>query len=173
MYFHIRDEGERVIVLKKVISPPKDKNLYIILKGKDAENATNWLLEGRIVFIESGKIQKGDVDKYRDVPISDTKRVQAVKAAELELNSKVQTINMIDYITYIDSNNELMESGFIITDSNREEKYLELLETNDEHLIDLLEELLIIKDRMSHAKSAKAVFDKEMDRILKASEEDM
>lgn len=45
-------------------------------------------------------------------------------------------------------NNDLSNSGYFITNENREEKYLEILETGDEKLISKLEDYLNYKDEI-------------------------
>lgn len=48
-------------------------------------------------------------------------------------------------------NNELCSKGYFITDSNREEKYIEIIETGDDDLINLLESYLEAKDKIDRA----------------------
>ena len=51
-------------------------------------------------------------------------------------------------------------------------KYLEILETGDEHKIDLLEDLLLVKDKLSIVKSAKNDFDKVVEAVKETQEDD-
>lgn len=46
-------------------------------------------------------------------------------------------------------NNELLDKGFVITKDNREEKYLEIINTNDQGNIDLLTRYLESLDSLS------------------------
>lgn len=48
-------------------------------------------------------------------------------------------------------NNELASRGYFIVDSNREEKYIEIIETGDDTLISLLESYLEANDKVQRA----------------------
>lgn len=57
---------------------------------------------------------------------------------------------MLDSFNFLICNNELISNGFYITHDNREEKYLEILQKDDnEALIELLEKYLISLDRLT------------------------
>ena len=50
---------------------------------------------------------------------------------------------------FIELNNELIDLGYAISENNREEKYLEILNTGDAELIGKLEEYLGYKDNLN------------------------
>ena len=50
---------------------------------------------------------------------------------------------------YMKANNELAAAGYVITDSNREEKYLEIISNGDVQLIDALAAFLDAQDEMN------------------------
>lgn len=56
---------------------------------------------------------------------------------------------------FIMANNDLSSKGYFITDKNREEKYIEIIETGDSDLIELLETFLETKDKLERAKFLK------------------
>ena len=60
----------------------------------------------------------------------------------------VTGIMMFDFICI---NNELINEGYIITSKNREEKYIEILETGEEELIEKLERYLNAHDTIMRA----------------------
>ena len=60
----------------------------------------------------------------------------------------VTGLMMFDFICI---NNELMNDGYFITSKNREEKYIEILETGDEELVDKLEKYLNASDTILRA----------------------
>jgi hypothetical protein len=62
-------------------------------------------------------------------------------------------------------NNDLAANGFYITNENREEKYLEILETGDEKLIAKLEDYLNYKDEIEAVASLERKFSKFKDSI--------
>ena len=57
--------------------------------------------------------------------------------------------NIIMYYKFIELNNKLVSAGYTICNDNREEKYLEIIETGDESLIADLEKYLEIKDLLN------------------------
>lgn len=77
----------------------------------------------------------------------------AVKRVRLLINPELASVSGLTFYGFICLNNELADKGFFITDQNREKKYLEILETGDEKLIEKLETYLNYKDeiaRVSH-----------------------
>ncbi len=62
--------------------------------------------------------------------------------------------NLLTYYMYSFTilNNTLMDKGYIITDENRESKYLEIVNTGNETVIQALDDYLFFKDQMDTAK---------------------
>ena len=54
-----------------------------------------------------------------------------------------------DFFRFQILNNQLIDAGYVITDSNREAKYLDIINTNDTNLIAIIEEYLEIRDRVA------------------------
>jgi hypothetical protein len=79
--------------------------------------------------------------------------------------SRLDPFLTIDIVSYLDISLELMEKGYIITDNSRDEKYLELLSTGDQSLIDLLEKYLTLKDKLSLVKNIKSNCDYHLDLL--------
>lgn len=78
------------------------------------------------------------------------KRVQ-LKKYRSYLQYSTASINVIDFYGFFTSFSKLATSGYIITDENREEKYLEIINTGDEDLIDALEGYVECKDKIQSA----------------------
>ncbi len=53
-----------------------------------------------------------------------------------------------DFFEMLKTNNELVAAGHIITDENREQKYLEIVNLEDEALLDKLKKYLDTSDRI-------------------------
>jgi len=53
-----------------------------------------------------------------------------------------------DFFEFSILNNKLINNGYIITDENREAKYLEIINTSNQDLIDILEAYLEVKDKI-------------------------
>jgi len=58
------------------------------------------------------------------------------------------SFTLIDFISFMLLNNEFISKGIIITDSNKEECYIKIIETGDENLINNLEKYLTLKDNI-------------------------
>lgn len=59
--------------------------------------------------------------------------------------SKIAGLTLYGFIVL---NNDLTTRGYFITDANREEQYLAILETGDEKLVDVLEQYLNYRDEI-------------------------
>lgn len=92
------------------------------------------------------------MNEYKEVEGIDT-NTYAGKAA-LAVKTKLRgilgedllTFKLIDFVTFMSLNNMFLEKGIIITDNNREESYIKVIETGDEKLIAALEKYLLLKD---------------------------
>lgn len=74
-----------------------------------------------------------------------TKDATMVRARML-LVPEVSKISSLVIYRFTVLNNELASKGFFITESNREEQYLAILETGNEELVDKLEQYLNYRD---------------------------
>ena len=66
-------------------------------------------------------------------------------------------------------NNDLINAGYVITNENREEKYLQILETGDEKLISKLEDYLNYKDEIEKVSQLERKFSKFKNEVLSSS----
>lgn len=115
-----------------------------ILDGKKV-NINKTLLANEVL---PGEFQI--VDLKETSPIEDARNASLVKIRMLitpEL-SKIAGFTMYGFIVL---NNDLSNAGYFITNDNREEKYLEILETGNEKLIAKLEDYLNYKDEIELA----------------------
>jgi hypothetical protein len=69
-------------------------------------------------------------------------------------DTRINTIANLTHYEFTILNNELANYGIFITNSNREEKYIEILELEDDNLIDVLERYLICRDEISRSFAA-------------------
>jgi len=113
---------------------------------------------------------KGTKDSFGHFAANSKKEFIATSLRNTFLNT-VDAHTNIDMIIYMDALLELADKGFVITENNREEKYLEILETGDEELIDLLEEYLVIKDEISIIKSNKKNYNTIISKIKDLNED--
>jgi hypothetical protein len=97
------------------------------------------VLPGDYTIIESGS-------KDADI-LEETKRASLIKVRML-VTPELAKISGFAMYGFIVLNNDLINEGYAITNDNREEKYLEILETGDEKLISKLEDYLNYKDEI-------------------------
>lgn len=75
------------------------------------------------------------------------KAAMAVKSkARGVFGDELLTFKLIDFVTFMQLNNKFASKGIFITDENREEKYIEIIETGEEELINELENYIELKD---------------------------
>ena len=98
--------------------------------------------------IEKAEISLGD---YIVNPVDETTKMKnrALVAVSNLIDSYIVSLSMLDFFNFITLNNIFIEKGIVITEDNREEKYLEIINTEDEKLIQSLEKYLEAKDRIS------------------------
>ena len=68
------------------------------------------------------------------------------KKARGIMGDELLIFNLLDFITYMDLNTKFSSLGIFITESNKEECYIKIIELGDEKLIDDLELYLNLKD---------------------------
>lgn len=55
---------------------------------------------------------------------------------------------LIDFVSFMQLNNKFANQGIFITEKNKEEKYIEIIETGDESLIEDLETYITLLDNI-------------------------
>ncbi len=88
-----------------------------------------------------------------DVVICETDGLEKDKMIALsdmyrKMDYHLFNVSAMDYFDYLGAFNVLASMGYFITDKNREEKYLEIIESGDEGLISNLETYLENKDKL-------------------------
>ena len=66
-------------------------------------------------------------------------RIAQELAAKQFISNRMGSLSVFDFYGFQIVNNRLMAAGYIVTNENREEKYLEIANSKDENLIKLLE----------------------------------
>jgi len=143
---------------------------YITVKDEKLLKFINLNIDKKSITIQgSGKVELGD-ETFYGISLKEPKKVEIAKKARKKLEGVVNTSDLVYYVDFIDTNNILNSRGFFITDDNKEEKYLEILETGDEDLIDTLEKFLISKDKLGPIKTARDEFETIIDDLKYADE---
>jgi len=64
------------------------------------------------------------------------------------ISNRTGSLSMFDFYGFSLINNNLIDRGYVFTNDNREQKYLEIVNTGDQDLIDALDIYLTIRDRL-------------------------
>jgi hypothetical protein len=110
---------------------------------------TTEVLPGEFTIIDG--VENNELENYKESSII---KVRMLVTPEL---SKISSFSMYGFIVL---NNDLSSAGYFITNENREEKYLEILETGDEQLIQKLEDYLNYKDEIEQLSGLERKFSK-------------
>jgi predicted transcriptional regulator len=163
---------KKININSEELSKYPDK--YIKIENEeDAKTIQDALELGKEVIIRDNKWEIKDFKRKYGISAKDRNKMRILNKAEEYYKARVNKGSLLDYLYYIDINNELNSKGFFITDSNKEEKFLEILETGDDRLIDLLEEFLILKDQLSALKNARQIFVGIVEKLKETSEDDI
>ena len=129
------------------------------------------LLDGKKILINktlrANEVMPGEfqiVDLKETSPIEDARNASLVKIRML-VTPELSRMSGLTMYGFIILNNDLSSAGYFITNQNREEKYLEILETGDEKLIAKLEDYLNYKDEIegiAHLERQFSVFKNEV-----------
>ena len=99
------------------------------------------LVDGGIVLDRITLIPKDELNNMRNIVIKTYRKHFVDRYFDSEF--------YVTFFSFIVLNNKLSSKGFFVTDENREDVYLDIINTNDEKLIDLLDEYLVIMDEIS------------------------
>ena len=106
------------------------------------------------------KIIKNDESDIQSVQNATIKRVRML------VNPELASVSGLTYYGFMCLNNELADKGFFITEDNREAKYLAILETGDEKMIEKLEQYLNYRDEISRVSALHKRFEELRKNIL-------
>jgi hypothetical protein len=128
-----------------------DPDLYKETQSIDFFNTVSQLVkEGELRFNSnhSGELTVDDL-KQTKFDALQLKKYSILQRGRLLINQRIDVVSLMGFAKFIILNNYMADAGFFITDENREEKYLEIINANDTALISKLEEYLEAKDTIS------------------------
>jgi len=113
------------------------------------------LSAGKTIHIQKSKLRTDEVlpgefdviDLAESDPIQQARDASTTKMRML-VTPELSKISGFALYGFMILNNDLINAGYAITNTNREEKYLEILETGDESMIAKLEDYLNYKDEI-------------------------
>jgi hypothetical protein len=154
-------------IYKEIILDAENKEKFLKILDCLSKNKTPIIDDNFNIIEEKSKYWMGlPLDKVKPEDLEELQETQKI------INKFITPDVYVYYIEYFNILFELSNKGFFITDENKEEKYLEILETEDDYLIDLLEEFLILKDQLSALKTARKTFLNVIERLREVSEND-
>lgn len=148
----------------------------IVIKTSDGElwsYVDNLLKRGRSVsYSKAVKTLTKD-----DLILNDVNAIEQYKNAVFyKAINKFQTfispLYMFDFYDFLILNNEFASLGYIITNANKEEQYLKIINENDEGLLNRLERYLFLLDKLSLYQFRKQQVDNLKSKLNEASTEE-
>lgn len=76
------------------------------------------------------------------------------------LGDDLLTFTLLDFVSFMQLNNEFASKGIFITEKNKEEKYIEIIETGNEKLIEKLENYITLMDNIKIIQNKKNEYTK-------------
>lgn len=155
--FEVSDDG--------VLDMSDNKELFEYVKNRLESNSIQFSkdIEGR--FVKEDLI----IIPY---DITEIKRQRYITKGKEYLNSRIAIPEVFSFVEFVILNNKLLEKGYIVTDNNRHEKYLEIVETGDLDLIETLEDFLEARDNIMTKYSWFGVYKNFINKINRASTTD-
>lgn len=183
--FNIDDKGTsyQVISINQNEADYDVCNTYETFSWTVFETVATALIEGKNVFIPkdlSKQIDITDIVIESVDPLQTAKNVAMLQIKDLIYNKRINKICIADIYTFAILNNWFIEKNIIITDENREAKYLEVInlvaEMTDTVLanqyIENLEALLAAKDNVDDAYGYYKALKRYLDQIESATTQD-
>ena len=161
---NLAEEGESILKLSansfKIISDA-------ITDGKSV-HITKTRMASEVLPMEIDVLDHNEVDELEEARKAALIQVRMLVTPEL---AKISGFALYGFMML---NNDLSNSGYFITNQNREEKYLEILETGQEDLITKLEDYLNYKDEIENVAHLERKFSKfKKDIKISTSSEDV
>lgn len=126
------------------VMPEKDKGLFKFIEEK--------LRTATVEYMKplSGKLIEEDLI-ITEYDALEMKKSRYRTRGRNYVSSRLQLTSFFDFFDFINSNNVLLDRGFIITDKNKTEEYLKIVDTGDDDLIEALDDYLTARDHIIQA----------------------
>lgn len=131
---------------------------YVTVKQDSVIELNNALVDGKKILIKktAPKTKELSLEHFKIIHVT---KVEVLRKKMMEMLSKeaqvsVGRVSAIDFFEYLELFLQFLEKGVYITEKNREEKYLEIINTGDVDTIKALERYLEIRDHTLTAGNA-------------------
>ena len=81
-------------------------------------------------------------------------------------------LNLVELVKFMLLHDKFASLGIYVTEENKEDKYIEILEKDDERLLNDLEEYIEVQEKMTELVRAVDVYDKLIQKIKEVDETD-
>ena len=81
-------------------------------------------------------------------------------------------LNLVELVKFMLLHDKFASLGIYVTEDNKEDKYIEILEKDDEKLLNDLEEYIEVQEKMTELVRAVDVYDKLIQKIKEVDEND-
>jgi len=111
------------------------------------------------------------MEKYKEIEgiDSSTYAGKAAKACKTKargiMGEDLLIFNLMDFISFMMLNNKFCDKGIYITENNREESYIKIIELGDEELIEDLEKYIKLRDDIKSIQAKKEQYCKIIDKL--------
>ena len=126
--------------------------VFVVMTKLAAEEASDALDEGKTVLVARGI---NGVIEFTDLFITDSDDLLQMQKdgicyrARMHMNNEMAMLKAFDFFEFTICNNKLASHGIFIHEGNREEKYIEIINSGEEALIECLETYLNSWDTVS------------------------
>lgn len=138
---------------QKYLSPGRDfvpvgPDLGMKIRGIIASGAEVLLEEEKVKNPRNLQYEDFEIINRSDFEIEKRKEVLRIKNV---LGYQTAMLSAMDFFGFYTSFSELISRGYNINDKNRDEIYLEIIDTGDEYLIDLLRSYVETNDKIKES----------------------
>ena len=152
--FIIHDEGDTTKITGATVRSDSfevDTSKYKETQSIDLFNTVQELVKDTELHYKSDHSGELMIDDLKQTKIDSLsiRKMSTIQRGRLLINQRIDVVSLMGFAKFIILNNYMADAGFFITDENREEKYLEIINTNNQTLIAKLEEYLEAKDKIS------------------------
>jgi len=118
-----------------------DKALFDFIKGKIHTSQIQYPkdVDGKLIQQDLMIVDYDPVTSHRE---------RILNKGREYISTRLNAVSLFELYEFMVCNLDLIEKGFVITNTNRRKKYLEIVDAGDIDTIDLLERLLNSKDKL-------------------------
>lgn len=126
----------QVVGITNLVDYVQTSNNFLFASKKALQIVSKALMDGESIFISKNinknEVQPDDLEIEQIPPIERCRNIALSKIIKL-INRNILSINIIEAMDFLNCYMKLLNAGIFITDSNREDKYFEIIEAAQEN----------------------------------------